>query len=271
MPWPTIAQYVELGLGFVLIAKLLSLGLHRVYKYLSIFLLADISGDLVWALQIRARGTPFQFDYRIAWLAQRAIIWVFTILTVYALLEAILAQLPGILSFCRRVLKISFLSAIVIALLTALFEYRAALSTQILNSGLAHIISGAIILDRVIATVALIMLLCTLLFLVWFPVEMSRNLAVFFAGFVAYFAIKASLMLWVSLRSNGAPASIRIANLIGAVLVAAVFAYWSIFIAKAGETIVAKLHIKPWQSRHEDLLVAQLEAMNASLLRAARR
>jgi hypothetical protein len=271
MNWPSVTQYVELCLGFALVAKLLSLHLHRVYGYFSIFLIADISGSLVWALQVHTQGTPLQFDYRIAWLAERLTIWIFTLLTVYALLGAILAQLPGILKLSRRVLNCSFVAAIVISFLTALPEYKAALSTQVPRGRLADIISSAFIVDRVVASVALICLLCILLFLVWFPVEMSRNLAVFFSGFVVYFAVKASLMLTVSLRSNRTDAFMRIANMVSAVLLATVFAYWAIFITKAGENVPAKIRLAAWPKRQEELLLTQLEAMNASLLRAVRR
>lgn len=271
MDWPSITQYVELCLGFVLVARLLSLHLHRVYRYFCIFLLADISGTLIWAVQLRTQGTPLHFDYRIAWLCERLVTWIFTLLTVYALLDAILARLPGILKLSRKVLNISFAVAVLIGLLTALPEYRAAAESQVLHSRLAHVVSGAIVLDRVIASVALIMLLCILVFLIWFPVEMSRNLVTFFSGFVVYFALKACLMLALSLRSNAAPDFIRFTNMLSAVLVAAIFAYWTIFITKAGENVPAKLRVAQWHRREEDLLIAQLEAMNASLLRAVRR
>jgi hypothetical protein len=271
MNWPSVAQYVELCLGFALVAKLLSLRLHRVYGYFSILLIADISGSLVWALQVRTQGTPLQFDYRTAWLVERVTVWVFTLLTVYALLGAILAQLPGILKLSRRVLNYSFAGAIVIGLLTALPEYRAALSTQVLHGRLAHVISAAFIMDRVVASVALVALLFILLFLIWFPVDMSRNLAVFFSGFVVYFALKASLLVFVSVRSNADRSSLHAVSMASAILVSLIFAYWAFFITKAGEAAVARLQLARWRKRDEDLLVAQLEAMNASLLRAVRR
>lgn len=271
MDWPSFIQYVELCLGFILIARLLFLHLQRVYSYFCVFLFADFSGSLIWALQTRLRHTPFHFDYRIAWLAQHIFLWVFTLLTVYALLDAMLAQLPGILRLSHRVLKISFAGAVVIAFLTALPEYREALTSQVLVGRLAHIVSAGVVWDRAISSVALIALLCTLVFLLWFPIEMSRNLAIFFSGFVVYFAIKAGLMLAVSLWSNASRGFLHVVGMLIAVMSSAVFAYWTIFITKAGEKVPAKLSVAPVHSRQEDLLIAQLEAMNASLLRAVRR
>jgi hypothetical protein len=271
MDWPSIAQYVELCLGFVLVARLLSLRLHRVYRYFCVFLIADISGTLIWAIDKRTRGTPFHFDYRIAWMLERGIVWVFTLLTVYALLGAILAQLPGILKLSRRILNLSFLAAAIVGVVTALPEYRAAAGSQTFHDHLANMVAVFIVLDRVIETVALLALLCILLFLIMFPVQMSRNLVSFFSGFVVYFTLQASGKIALSLLSGGASDFVRATNMWSAVFVAGIFAYWTIFITKTGEKVPAKLHVAPWPHRAEDLLIAQLEAMNASLLRAARR
>jgi hypothetical protein len=271
MDWPSVAQYVELCLSVILIARLLSLGLHRVYRYFSFFLLADISGTLLWVADRRLEGTPIYVDYRILWLGDLAAIWIFTFLTVYALLDAILAQLPGILKLSHRVLNLSFLVALGVALGTALPEYRAAIMTEALPDRLGHLIAGAIVLDRVVATVALVTLLVITIFLIWFPVNMSRNLLTFFSGFVVYFSLRACLNLAVSLRSNGAADFVRFTNLLSAAIVSAIFAGWAIFLSKAGETVPAKVRLAPWRKNEQDLLVAQLHAMNASLLRAARR
>ena len=271
MDWPSVAQDIELCLSIILILRLLSLGLHHVYRYFSFFLLANISGTLMWVVERRLVGTPFYVDYRILWMADLVFIWLFTFLTVYALLDAILAQLPGILKLSHRVLSLAFLVALGVALVTALPEYRAAMVTQPLPGRLAHLTAGAIVLDRVIATIALITLLAIVLFLFWFPVNMSRNLLAFFSGFVVYFSLRACLNLAVSLRSNGAADFVRFTNLLSAVIVSSIFAGWSIFLSRSGETVTAKVRLAPWRAKEEDLLIAQLQAMNASLLRAVRR
>ena len=270
MDWPSVAQYVELCLGCVLIVKLLSLRLHSVYRYFSVFLLADISETLVWAIDRRAMGTPFHFDYRIAWLSERGVEWLFTLLTVYALLGAMLAHLPGILKLSRRILNFCFAGGAIIGLLTAFPEYEAAANTQTFHDRLAHFVAAAIVLDRVVASVALVSLLGILLFLILFPVEMSRNLVAFFSGFVVYSALQVCAQLSLSLLSGGAADFVRLINMWSALLASGIFAYWTVFITKAGEEVPARMPVT-WHRRHEELLVAQLESMNASLLRAVRR
>lgn len=267
MDWPSIAQYVELCVGFFLVVRLLSQHLHRVYRYFCVFLLADVSGILIWFFQKQTQHTRFHFDYRIPWLADQAFVWVFTLLTVYALLDAVLAGLPGILKLSRRVLNVSFGVAIVVGLIGAIHEYTVAVSKAPLTGRLAHVITAAFVLDAAIASVALLVLISIFVFLLWFPVQLSRNLAIFSSGFVFYFALKVCLMLSVTLRSKEL---IRLSGMSIAFLSAGVFAYWAIFISKLGENVPAKLS-RAWHHREEQLLIGQLEALNASLLRAVRR
>jgi hypothetical protein len=143
--------------------------------------------------------------------------------------------------------------------------------SQPLPGRLAHIVAAGIVLDRIVATVALISLLSILVFLIWFPVNMSRNLLAFFSGFVVYFSLRACLMLAVSLRSNGAAEFVRFTNLVSAAIVAAIFAGWAVFLTKSGEKVPAKLRVPAWRRAQEELLLTQLHSMNASLLRAVRR
>ncbi len=267
MNWSSIAQYSELIAGSLLIVRLLTLNLHRVYRYFCFFLMADISGTLIWAIQRSLQQTQFRFDYRLVWLVGRLLTWPFILLTVYALLGAILANLPGILRLSRRVLNWSFLVALAIGLFTAIPEYKAASSIKVLPDHWAHVVQVALVLDRVVTSVALLALLCILIFLIWFPVEMSRNISVFFGGFAVYFALRGFLLL---VPSYWSPQLRHTMNIAQALLSAAIFAFWGFLISRTGESIASRLSIN-WAPREQELLIGQLEAMNASLLRTARR
>lgn len=267
MNWSSTAQYSEIFVGFILIARLSWLNLHRVYRYFCIFLLAELSGTVIWIIQAAVQNTPLQFDYRIAWLLGRLVAWPFTLLTVYALLGTVLLNLQGILQLSRKVLNWSFVVALAIGLLTAIPEYHAASALYPLNSRLAHFTEAALVLDRAVTSVALIALLCILAFLLWFPVEMSRNICVFFVGFVVYFALNGCLLL---VSSYWSPQLRHWTNIAQSLLSTAVFACWCIFISRAGEKIPKKLSLA-WPRPQQELLIGQLEAMNASLLRVVRR
>ncbi|HEX4749630.1 MAG TPA: hypothetical protein VH302_08825 [Bryobacteraceae bacterium] len=270
MEWSSVAQYIELCLGFVLATRLLLLKLHRVYKYFAIFLLVDVSSNLIWAIEKRT-GTPFHVDYRVVWLIESVAMWVFTLLTVYALMDAILAHLPGILRLSRKVLNISFSAAIIIGIASAVQEFRNAVSAEASFGSLVHIVAWAIVFDRVIDSAALLTLLCILIFLIWFPVEMSRNLVLFFSGFVIYFALRTCITLSLTLGLNDTASFLQFVNMLNAGLAATVFAYWSFSITRAGEKVPAKLPVPSFTRKHEALLLSQLEAMNASLLSAVRK
>jgi hypothetical protein len=124
-----------------------------------------------------------------------------------------------------------------------------------------------LVLDRVVCSVALLVLLLILGFLLWFPVQISKNLIVFTTGFLVYFAAKGTLLIMHSVWSHESLS--LVSNLIMFVS-SACFAYWAIFITLQGETVPVRLgHV--WQRHEQERMIGQLEAMNAALLRAAAR
>ena len=260
MSWVRIGQFVNLGLGLILMIRLLYARLERVYSIFCMFLAAEFIASLLSFLKkVASHSFP---DYRIMWLAGRAVIWVFTLWTVYALLDAVLAHLPGLLRFSRKLLNTVFVLAVVFGMLTARPEY----SVSGL-SGLGRAAGIGIVLDRVVSTIALLALLSILGFLLWFPVEISKNLIVFATGFLVYFSAKGALMLSRSLWSHD---SLNLVSNIDMLISGACFAYWAIFISPQGEMVSIKMG-HSWRAREQERLLGQLEAMNVALLRTAAR
>ena len=106
----------------------------------------------------------------------------------------ILKSLPGILRFSRVVLNVIFAVAILLALLTVLPEYSAAGGAKFPDP-IDRFLIAFFVLNRAVAMAALLVLACILAFILWFPVQMHRNLAVFSVGLVVYFAVKVALLL----------------------------------------------------------------------------
>src|SRR5437764_136754 len=121
MSWARIAQDVNVALCLALIIRLLILRLHRVYRIFCLFLLSELLGSLAAFLNLL--GPEWLPDYRIIWIVADSVIWICTLWTVYALLDAVLTNLPGILGFSRKLLNSAFISAGILAMLTALPEY----------------------------------------------------------------------------------------------------------------------------------------------------
>jgi hypothetical protein len=268
MNWEWIAQIVQVTLGFLLIARLLLLRLHRIYEIFCAFLLVDILGSLFWFIWNDSYSVRSHIDYRSGWLVGRVAFWILMVWTVYALLAAILANLDGIYRLSRKVLKISFAVAIIIGLLSAIPEYWASgVSGPKYTNPLDKLVGIGMIFDRVLSSAALLVLLAILILLLWFPVQISRNLAVFSAGLLVYFAAKTTVMLGRNFWSHDSTRGVGIAITFA---MSVCIAYWAMFISRAGE----RVRTRPghaWKPAQQERLMVQLEALNASLLRSARR
>jgi len=268
MNWSSVAQATSDVLSILLIVRLLSLRLHNIYRIFCFFLAFDLFFSVVSWLEELIHNP--RLDYRITWITLSAIGWILSLCLVYGLLQAILAGLPGILRFSRKLLNVSFIGVVVLSLLTIRIDIAVTGSSGYL-AGFVDPVGKAVRiafdLERVISTVALLVLLLILVFVLWFPVQMSRNLAVFSIGFVIYFAAKTGLMLTRGFWSE--QSLLLVSNLIAFIL-AACYAYWTIFITREGESAHVRIGHR-WDSGEQQRLIGQLEAMNTSLLRAARR
>jgi hypothetical protein len=262
MNWSHIAQGINDAFSFVLILRLLALRLHGVYRFFCLFLLVQLvsSGVVLIERELRTH------DYRLTWMLLEIVVWALSLATVYALLRAVLRTLPGILTFSHKLLNATFLVAIGIALWSAKAEFGVSKAAAFARP-LAHTVAVMVVLNRAICSAALIALLAILCFVLWFPVQMPKNLAVFCVGFVVYYSVTAASWLAWSFWSS---ATLRWADMITMVVLSICYAYWAIFITSEGERVPVRMG-HSWHVAEQQRLMLQLEAMNASLLRAARR
>jgi hypothetical protein len=259
-----IAQYISDGLALALVIRLLILRLHNVYRVFCVFLLFDLFSSAVFFVTTHTRY--FHLDYRWAWISLRPIAWVLALWMVYALVNAILANFPGILRLSHKILNIVFVGALALALVTAEPEYSASqLSASTVSGNRA--MAAVFVMERVIYMAALLILLAMLAFILWFPVQMPKNLAFFSVGFVVFFASTTALFL-----AHTYLPSVPV-GLISHLVIAfhsACFAYWLIVLNRAGEKKPVRWG-HSWGPAEQKRLVGQLESMNAALLRASRR
>ena len=114
---------------------------------------------------------------------------------------------------------------------------------------------------------AVLVLLAIVGFVLWFPVEMPRNLVVFSIGFAVFFSLSATALF---LQTYWQSASVRIVSDILTFALAACYTYWLLFINRAGETVPVRMG-HSWQPGQQQRMIAELEAMNAALVRASHR
>ncbi len=263
----TLVRFAELlsnTLGIALIFRLLYLRLHSVYRVFCLFLLYELLASSVVLYEVFAHNA--RLDYRLTWIAMRLIAWVLSLWMVYALLTAVLEKLPGILRFSRKLLNWAFPIAIGIALLTISPDYSASgLSGSV--QPIVRAVKVAFILERVIATVCVLVLLGILGFVLWFPVQMPRNLAVFSLGYVIYFGSETVLLLMRTVWSADITdvVSIAISFVLSGCLIV-----WLLFLNKQGQAVPVRIG-HSWRLQDQQRLIGQLESMNTALLRAARR
>ena len=203
--------------------------------------------------------------YRVVWIGLRVVAWALSLWMVYALLDAILGKYPGVLRFSKGLLNFSLLIALLIPLATVRAEYGAsALASS--PSSIYRAVGFTLVLERAISMAAVLVLIATLGFILWFPVQMPRNLAVFSVGFVVYFSFLTALLLLMNLSS------LPVARIVGDLLSLApscCYVYWLTFLSAEGESVPVRMG-HSWHTSDQERLIGRLEAMNSALLRAAR-
>lgn len=261
IPWNGIALCTSDILGTVLVLRLLSLKLHRVYKVFCAYLLYVLASSSVIFIQ----ASTHALDYRVTYLVIAVGSWTLTLSMVYALLGAILARLPGILTFSRKLLIVVFAAAAVFAAISAEPEIRVASSLYgSWSLKLAVVLASPI--ERVVTTVSLVALLAIQGFILWFPVPLPRNLVLFSVGFVFNFVCETALLM---VRGLLPPAAAGIVDPVNLFVLSASFAYFALVITSAGESIPVRVgHI--WRRSEQERLFQQLEEINGALLRSVR-
>jgi hypothetical protein len=275
MNWEYIVQCIDLALGILLIIRLFSTRLYRTYKLFCSFLITDLSVSALYILN-QLFGLFSSHVYFVCWLILKPVIWLFTLLMVYSLLEKILVQLPGLLRLSRRILHLVFLIALVIGLVSARYEYSAPgfAATAKAKKFIIQCWTTEMVLDRVVASTVLLCLIAITAFLRWFPVRIPRNLAAFSVGFAVYFTAMTVLLLTRSLWPNEAlkivTEVLKVFNLLMGSVSGICFAFWIFLLSPAGEFIPSTMAIQR-QPQEQERLIAQLELINDALLKAARR
>jgi len=241
---------VQAGGLLGVIVKLTLNRLDRVYPYFFLFLIAEaLQSILPFAINY---GTPL---YRVVFLVSQAIILCFFSLIVLELYSNVLRGWTGIANLARRYTMSAIGVAIFISLLLLGMEQTARTFT-----------AGFLVFERSIVSSLVLFVLLITLFLVYYPVPVSKNVVVYFTGYVTYFLCRSAGLL----AQNAGVANLTMLNTILLAVWAACVLFWLIFLNRAGENkSVVPGH--RWAPQEEARLLQQLQSINASLLRTARK
>jgi hypothetical protein len=164
-----------------------------------------------------------------------------------------LAAHPAIARYGKRLVGYFLLTCCLLSLASLFF---------LPNSGPAksQLLYHFLAFERTADSAVLIFLLLASAFMAWFPVRLSRNVAVFIGGFVTYFMTRWAALLAIAAKTawvdsfNVALLSLSLACLIG----------WIILLRPEGE-IIPVVTGRNWNPEEMDRLNAQLHAVNAKL------
>jgi hypothetical protein len=261
-----LTEFVNIFVAIVLVIRLMSQQLLSAYKIFATFLLFDLSASVLsvsvpWEALYRQYGV----DYRVVWLIERPIDWLLYVWVVYAILQKVMKDHPGIFQASQRMLWGCFAAAVLIALLSARLELAVTQSGQVALIG--TLVKRALVIERACVTTSLLLLATTLTFLLWFPVQVTRNAALLCSGLLAYFGSEIAMLLLLDVWGVGSSKFFSVGlNLVHT----ACLVLWLLYLNVRGE----QRKVRPghsWRRKDQDRLIGQLEAINAALARSGRR
>jgi hypothetical protein len=264
MNWEYAVETVDTLLGTALIAKLWLSGLFRTYRIFCLFFLFSLASSYAWLLMfLRAFRS---IDYRIVWLSTSLPVWLLTVFMAYSHMDKILVNLPGIAKLSRKFLNRTCLVASAVGVISAVIEFDAG-GVWDSHRVLIGLTASGIIVSRMVASIALLVFLAVLTFLLWFPVSVSKNVASLTLGLLVYFAGKTLVLL---ARGGWSAHSVRIVSTCITIISSSCFAYWIVKITPQGETMPLQFRL-PWRHVDKERLIRQLELLDRSVVQAARR
>jgi len=236
---------------FALCLKLWHSGLRKIYVFFFLYLVLEFAQALLSFL------VPFNtMFYRDFYVASQSVIvcsYAFVILELYSI---VLKDLEGIANIAKRYIKITLAFAICLSLLPLKIEKTPTTLTGYL-----------FIFERPLMSSLFLFILLLAAFLVYYPIPIGRNVTIYLIGYAVYFVAEAaSILFWNNLGHisnrwlSSATMSISVACLI----------FWILGLNRRGEqkVVVTGYH---WGPAQEQKLLAQLAAINASLLRSAKK
>jgi hypothetical protein len=198
--------------------------------------------------------------YGYAWVATAPLFWLAYILVVLELYSLVLRDYPGIASLGRWVLIAGLVVSVGLSGLS--------LKIDLSNAGeLYRLILYTTSIERGVMTSLAIFLLVIALFLMWFPVPLSRNVMMHSMVCALYFLGSTMGLLVRNVTGHGVTMAVNVAM---SALDLTCLVLWAVLLTRAGEAST-RLIRNNWRPEQQERLLEQLSSVNAVLLRAARK
>lgn len=225
-------------------------GLHRLYPSFFVYLVLELLQASIPIL------VPVDsLLYRNLFVASQALIVAYYALIVLELYSVVLHNLHGLANTARRYIKITIAASSLLSLVPLVFERTPNTLTGYL-----------FLIERPILSALLLLVLLISAFLVYYPVPLGRNVLAYLAGYAVYFL---TICTMAFINNLGYFWNRQKGNIdMGTALICLVF--WLFALSRQGEKKMVIVGHQ-WSPGDEQRLMAQLEAINASLLRSTRK
>jgi len=240
--------YANTAATVLLLVRLLVFRLARVYRWFWWYLLVSFAVTIV-RIPLQNKPTLSANVYMAAHFAG-VVISVFLVMDLY---RFALAAHPAIAQFGRRGVGYLLGAAFLVAGASLLL-------LPVVGPGPSKVLYYFLAFERTADSAVLLFLLLASAFMLWFPVRISQNVAVFIGGFVTYFVSRWATLLAIGMRNvwvdglNVGMLALSLLCLIG----------WIALLRPQGET-TAVLTGHGWNAAEMERLSGQLTAINAKL------
>lgn len=186
------------------------------------------------------------------------ITWIFYVLVVLELYSLVLQNYAGIYSLSRWTLYIALVISVAFSILTLIPSW---------GNETYRLLFWCTTVDRGVMFSLVIFLLLILLFLSRYPITLSRNIIVHCIAYTIFFM---GISMTILIRNVVGHEVMRQLNVVVLGISAGCYLVWIFSLTRAGEKRTMSLRHN-WSSDQEQHLIDQLNSINATLLRAARK
>ncbi len=238
----------------VLAIKLAKSGLHRTYRIFFAYLIFRAFRSSLLMLLPTNRST-----YAWGYFITEPVLWLLYVGVLLELYTLAFREFRGITTLARWVTRAALAGAVLLSVLSLAPD---------LNSPHPYpYIHLFTVLGRAICSSLALFLLAVSLFLVLYPVPLSRNVIVHSVVYSVYFL---TLTLAYFVHNVFGPQTLPVVNFVLLAVASLALGAWIILLTPAGEKVVVSSR-RQWDPEEEARLVRQLDSINATLLRVARK
>jgi hypothetical protein len=250
-----ILWYCNFAATLVLLIRIVICRLHQIYPWTFRYWLGQAAATAVLLAIPLSNGAYF-----FAYVAAQSINLTLSVFVLQELYATALAAHPGLSVFGRR----SMLAVLAAAGTLALAGLGV---DSTVMAGQYWRIHRFLTLTRTVEFVILVFLLVISAFLLWFPVKIRRNVAVYIAGFFFYYVLQASVFLSHNLLPQKYSQAISMTSLIAALISLLI---WLVGL-RAESATPATVSGHGWNPLAAARLSVELNGINAALTRLVRK